>query len=32
MRDAQTAKTETFRTGDDWFAYNLAANLTLTQD
>ena len=27
MRDAQTAKPQTFRTGDGWFAYNLAANL-----
>ena len=26
MRDAQTAKPQTFRTGDGWFAYNLAAN------
>ena len=24
MRDAQTAKPQTFRTGDGWFAYNLA--------
>ncbi len=28
MRDAQTAKPQTFRTGDGWFAYNLAANLS----
>ena len=27
MRDAQTAKPQTFRTGDGWFAYNLATNL-----
>ena len=27
MRDAQTAKPQTFRTGDGWFPYNLAANL-----
>ena len=27
MRDAQTAKPQTFRTGDGWFAYKLAANL-----
>ena len=28
MRDAQTtAKAQSFRTGDGWFAYNLAANL-----
>ena len=27
MRDAQTAKPQSFRTGDGWFAYNLAANL-----
>ena len=24
MRDAQTAKPQTFRTGDDWFPCNLA--------
>ena len=24
MRDAQTARPQTFRTGDGWFAYNLA--------
>ena len=28
MRDAQTAKPQTFRTGDGWFAYNLAVNLS----
>jgi hypothetical protein len=28
MRDAQTARPQAFRTGDGWFAYNLAANLT----
>ena len=27
MRDAQTAKPQSFRTGDGWFPYNLAANL-----
>ena len=27
MRDAQTAKPQTFRTGNGWFAHNLAANL-----
>ena len=27
MRDAQTAKPQTFRTGDGWFPYNLATNL-----
>ena len=27
MRDAQTAKPQSFKTGDGWFAYNLAANL-----
>ena len=27
MRDAQTAKPQTFRTGDGWFPYNLAVNL-----
>ena len=27
MRNAQTAKTQSFRTGDGWFAYNLAVNL-----
>ena len=31
MRDAQTAKPQTFRTGDGWFAYNLAANLAQLQ-
>ena len=31
MRDAQTAKPQTFRTGDGWFAYNLAANLAQIQ-
>ena len=28
MRDAQTAKPQAFRTGDGWFAYNLAVNLS----
>ena len=27
MRDAHTAKPQSFRTGDGWFAYNLAVNL-----
>ena len=27
MRDTQTAKPQTFRTGDGWFVYNLAVNL-----
>ena len=27
MRDAQTAKYQSFQTGDGWFAYNLATNL-----
>ena len=27
MRDAQTAKPQAFKTGDGWFAYNLAVNL-----
>ncbi len=27
MRDAQTAKPQSFRTRDGWFAYNLAVNL-----
>ena len=27
MRDAQTAKLQVSRTGDRWFAYNMAANL-----
>ncbi len=27
MRDAQTAKPQLFRTGDGWFAFNLATNL-----
>ena len=27
MREAQTAKPQSFRTGDGWFAYNLAVNL-----
>ena len=31
MRDAQTAKPQTFRTGDGWSAYNLAANLAQLQ-
>ena len=26
MRDAQTAKPQTFITGDGWFVYNLAVN------
>ena len=32
MRDAQAAKPQTFRTGDSWFAYNLAANLGQLQE
>ena len=28
MRDAQTARPQTFITGDGWFIYNLAVNLT----
>ena len=31
MRDAQTAKPQTFQTGDDWFAYNLVTNLAQMQ-
>ena len=31
MRDAQTAKPQAFRTGDGWFAYNLAAKLAQIQ-
>ena len=27
MREAQTAKPQSFKTGDGWFAYNLAVNL-----
>ena len=27
MKDNQTAKPQAFRTGDGWFAYNLAVNL-----
>ena len=27
MRDVQSAKAQEFRTGDGWFAYNLAVNL-----
>ena len=27
MGEAQTAKQQSFRTGDGWFAYNLATNL-----
>ena len=27
MREAQTAKPQTFITGDGWFAFNLATNL-----
>ena len=27
MRDAQTTKPQSFRTGDGWFAYDLAVNL-----
>ena len=28
MRDAQTAKPQSLRTGDGWLAYNLAVNLS----
>ena len=28
MRDAQTAKPQSFRTGDGWFVYNLVTNLS----
>ena len=31
MRDAQTARPQTFRTGDGRFPYNLAANLAQVQ-
>ena len=31
MRDAQTAKPQTFRIGDGWFAYNIAVNLAQMQ-
>ena len=31
MRDAQTVKPQTFRTGDGWFAYNLTPNLAQIQ-
>ena len=31
MRDAQTARPQAFRTGDGWFAYNLAVNLAQIQ-
>ena len=31
MRDAQTSKPQTFRTGDGWSAYNLVTNLAQTQ-
>ena len=31
MRDTQTAKPQVFRTGDEWFAHNLATNLVLRQ-
>ena len=31
MQDAQTARPQTFRTGDGWFAYNLADNLAQFQ-
>ena len=31
MRDAQTAKPQSFVTGDGWFVYNLAANLAQFQ-
>ena len=31
MRDAQTAKPQSFRTGDGWFIYNLVTNLSQQQ-
>ena len=31
MRDAQTAKPQTFRTGHGWFVFNLATNLAQIQ-
>ena len=31
MQDAQTARPQTFRTGDGWSAYNLAASLAQVQ-
>ncbi len=31
MRDAQTARPQSFRTGDGWSAYNLAVNLAQVQ-
>ena len=31
MREAQTAKPQSFRTGDGWFAYNLVVNLAQVQ-
>ena len=31
MRDAQTAKPQSFRTSDGWFVYNLAVNLVQMQ-
>ena len=31
MRDAQTAKPQSFRTGDGWFIYNLVVNLAQRQ-
>ena len=32
MREAQSAKPQTLRTGDGWFPYNLATNLVQMQD
>ena len=32
MCDAQTSKPQAFRTGDGWFSYNLATNLSQVQD
>ena len=32
MQEAQTAKPQNFRTGDGWFAYNLATNLAQMND
>ena len=31
MRDTQTARPQSFVTGDGWFVYNLAANLAQIQ-
>jgi hypothetical protein len=31
MREAQSAKRQSFRAGDGWFVYNLATNLAQIQ-